>query len=165
MNIFGRPKNKWGRARLAGAVALAGVILWALAAAVLRGMPVPWMAWSGYPHFTLVRGLEAAVIPLGVLVLFRWLEEEEFKAETERIRRREHERSAGMRRGEVLQRFRQAVQAVLPGGDHSLTELPDHDRLAIAGIIRETLPELDGKGKGEMLSFLHARGLLREKTR
>lgn len=163
MKFLGKPQNRWGWARAAGLVTCAAILVWTLLAAVLRGMgAVTWMAWSGYPNFSLLDGLELAAAALLAVVISGWLEEHDARVEDEQARHRETERAAAAQRKETLRRLHEVLQVELHGANHVREggEMPAQARLKINQAVRAALPDLDGKGKGELLGILYETGLL-----
>lgn len=142
MKIMGKPANRWGWLRIAGLIALAAVLLWTLRSAVLRVMG----AWGGYLSFSLLDGVQLAVIPLLAVLLGGWLEEQDLKSDAEKTRHHEAEQAVAAQRRETLQRFHAAA---LDAGE---------DRPQLSALIRGALPELDGQGRGELLHFIHDKG-------
>jgi len=161
MKIFGKPVNRWGWARVSAYMVLGCIVAWILGAAVLRNAgEVSWMKWSGYQTFLLQKGLDLAIIPLLAALLAGWLEEQAYQKETDLATHRETEHTLAVQRKEVLKRFHEAVQAVLPGAEPDLAEIPVQSRLELAEMARAALKELDGKGKGDLLHFLFERKLV-----
>lgn len=159
--IFEKPTHRWGWVRLIAYTMLGGVVVWTFACAMLRGFgDVSWMMWSGYQRFLPVNGLGLAVIPLLAGVIGGWLEEHERQQETALANHREAEQARALHRQAVIEQFRQAVQVVLPEATLDAPEMPLETQRKIAGMVRATLRELDGKGKGEMLAFLSEHNLL-----
>jgi len=157
MKAFEKPKNRWGWGRIAGYVAAAAIPAWALAAAGLRGVGgPPWMAWSGYQSFSLLRGLELAVVALAAAFFAGWMEEHTRQHEIAMIHLREAELVRAQQRAENVQRFRDALQALLAEAGQDLAET----RVKIARLVWASLREMDGKGKGEVLSVLFEKKLL-----
>ena len=134
MNLLAKPENRWGWARVGALGLCAAVLAWTALAALLRGLgAVPWMAWSGYADFSLVRGLELATAALVAAVGARWMEEQDLREASEHSNRRDARQRAIIRRTLDAQ---------------------------TAEAVRAALPELNGKGKGELLRLLYEEGLL-----
>ena len=152
MKIFGKPINKWGWVRAASCAVLAGALVWMNLAAVLRNMGgVAWMAWSGYQAFSLLDGVELVIMMLLAVIIAGRLEEQE----TAESNDRQAEQAIAAHHRGIIKRFHQAVVAVLDA-----PELPAQTGLRIFELAQAALPELDGKGKGEILHFLFEKGLL-----
>ena len=165
MKSLEKPKKAWGWVRIAALAVLLGIAAWTLLAAALRSAgAVAWMAWSGYPTFSLLDGLELAMIPLLAALVAGWLEEQAVRTETEHSNRREAERVAAEQQSARYKRFHAAVVAVLADAAHDAAhdaaDIPGQAGPRIIEITRAALPELDGKRKGEMLLFLFEKGLL-----
>ena len=152
MKITGRPQNQWGWARLISAIILAGIFIWTLLAIILKAFHVSWQVVQGY---TIINGVELAIIPLLLTLFAGWMEEQDVKAANEKASHQETEHLLTMRRKAVLKHFFEATNAIL-AEDHDL----EHNREKLQDAVQLTLPELDGKGKGEVLIFLHEKGLL-----
>ncbi len=118
------------------------------------------MAWSGYHNFSLMEGIELAIVPLLAALIGGWLEEQDINTETEQSRRREAEQAVAEQRKNVLKRFHEELLSALPEAKHGTAEITTPVQLRILEIVRSVLPELDGKGKGEVLHFLFEKGLL-----
>lgn len=167
MKYLAKPANRWGWARIAGLALSGGVLLWTLLAAVLRAVgAIPWMAWSGYQHFSLMAGFELAIAPLLAAFAGMWLEEHDARVESEQARQREAEREVTERRKERLKQVHEAVDAQLRAlGLHDLKhahgaiEAPEPARQRMDATVRAALPDLDGRGKGELVHFLFEKGL------
>jgi hypothetical protein len=161
MKVLGKPKNKWGWVRVSGWAVMAGVVVWTVVAAALRGMGgVPWLAWSGYQLFSLLDGIELAVVPLLAVFIGGWLEEENFRTETEQSNQAESERVSAEQRKTIIKHYHDAILSELPETRHGKAEITEHNRLRMKEIVWAALPQLDGKGKGEFLHFLFEKGLL-----
>jgi len=132
-----------------------------MAAAGLRSLGgAPRLAWSGYQNFSLLKGLDLAVVPLLVAMVAGWLEEHNRQKESELIQHRESEHALTVRRKDALKRLHEAVRAVLPDVEQALTDASMQTRVELTEIVRAALNELDGKGKGEALHFLFEHKLL-----
>ncbi len=142
MKIIGKPANRWGWLRIAGLIALAAVIVWTLRSVVLRGLGV----WGWYLSFSLLDGVQLAVIPLLAVLLGGWLEEQDLKSDAEKLRHHEAEQAVAAQRRETLKRF------------HAAAQTAGEDRPQLSALIRTALPELDGQGRGELLHFIHEKG-------
>ena len=152
MKITGRPQNQWGWVRLISAIILAGVFFWTLLAVILKAFPISWRVVQDY---SIINGVELAIIPLLLTLFAGWMEEQDVKAANEKASHQETEHLLTMRRKAVLKHFFETTNAIL-AEDHQL----EHDREKLQDTVQLTLPELDGKGKGEILIFLHEKGLL-----
>ena len=158
MRIFGKAKNRWGWLRLAGILGTAVVVMWALAAALLRGLgDLPGLAWSGYAAFTPVKALEWLLVPLTAALVAGWLEDHEHASAAELESRRENERRLAAQREETLRQLHAAVEGAQDGAGH---ELPAPTRARLAQAVQAALAQLDGKGRGEALGLLHAKKLV-----
>lgn len=161
MKIFEKPLYNVGWVRWAGFVVLALVAAWTVMAAVLRGLgDLPWLAWSGYQSFTLLDGIELAVLPLAAGLIAGWLEEQDLKVAREQSRHQENERAAAARQKEILQRVHAEVLELFGGRQPDPARVDALARLKVAEIVQTALPDLNGKGKGEVLHFLYEQGLL-----
>ena len=158
MRIFDKAKNRWGWLRLAGILGTAAVVMWALAAALLRGLgELPGLAWSGYAAFTPVKALEWLLVPLTAALVAGWLEDHEHASAAELESRRENEHRLAAQREETLHQLHAVVEGALDGAGH---ELPAPTRARLAQAVQAALAQLDGKGRGEALGLLHARKLV-----
>lgn len=161
MRILGKAKNRWGWLRLAGILGAAVVLLWALAAALLRGLGTfPGLAWSGYADFTPAKALEWLMVPLAAVVAGGWLEDHEHAAAAELDSQREAERKLAAQREAALRQLHAAVDGALAGLKHGEHGLPAPARAQLAEAVQSALAQLDGKGKGEVLSLLHGKKLV-----
>lgn len=152
MKIFGKPKNKWGWVRVTSCVVLAGALVWMMLAAMLKNMSVvSWMAWSNYQTFSFLDGVELVIMMLLAVIITGRLEEQE----TAESNDRQAEQAIAAHHRGIIKHFHQAVVAVLDA-----PELPAQTRLRIFELVQAALPELDGKGKGEILRFLFEKELL-----
>jgi len=160
MKLFEKPKNQWGWVRVAGLVLLAGILTWTVLAAIFRYFgDISWMTWSGYLGFSFVDGIELAVIPALAVILSEWLERQDAQTESERAHHSAVEHRVSTHRKAILKQLHEDVLAVM---DANTPSEPANHR--IEEIVRRALPELDGKGKGELLNFLqHQRLILHEK--
>ena len=140
MHLFSKPHNRWGWVRAAGIAALGLMLLWTALAALLT-----W--WSGYKVYSLLDRVELAVLPLLVIFAAAWLEEHDHRVATEQSSRQEAERVVAERRMAILHGAREALEG----------DAPAH----ADAVVRAALPDLDGKGRGELLRLLYERGLLR----
>lgn len=157
MTVLGKPRNKWGWVRIAGSAGFIGVVAWTLLAAALRGFgEIAWMGWSGYQTFSFLNGIDWMILPLLVVLGAGWLEDQELKSETEQSNQREAELHAAAQRGEALKRVERAILAMRPDG----AEIPADIRQKTSDAVRAVLVDLDEKGKGELLRFLHQKGWL-----
>ncbi len=161
MRIFRKPETLWGWVRAAGIVLLAAVAVWTALAVILRGVgEIPWLAWSGYQNFSFLNGAELAALPLLAVFIAGWLEEHDLRVQAEHTNHREAEQAAAARRARILKQLREAILAELDEKKHPQTEIPAQPRAGISDTILAALPELDGKGKGELLHLLFEKGLL-----
>jgi hypothetical protein len=167
MKYLGKPTNRWGWVRVASLILFASVLLWTLLTVVLRAVgEIPWLVWSGYQNFSLMNGFELAIVPLMAVFAGNWLEEHDARVESEQARQREAEREVTEQRKECLKRVHEVVEAQLQEiGRHDLkhthgaVEVPELARQRINEIVRAVLPDLDGKGKGDLVHFLFEKGL------
>jgi hypothetical protein len=161
MKILGKPKNYWGWFRVTGFIIVAGVAAWMIAASVLQSMhDVSWLLWSRYKTFSLMSAFELAILPLLGGILAGWLEDQDEQTKIDQYNQKETERTLIAQRKEIMLRFHEEVLAILAEVNHNAAEIPAQARLRISESIQAHLPELDGKGKGEMLHFLFEKGLL-----
>ncbi len=161
MRILDKAKNRWGWLRLAGIIGAAVVLLWALAAALLRGLGTfPGLAWSGYADFTPARALEWLMVPLAAVAAGGWLEDHEHAAAAELDSQREAERQLAAQREAALRQLHAAVDGALAGLKHGEHGLPAPARAQLAQAVQSALAQLDGLGKGEVLSLLHGKKLV-----
>ena len=168
MRLLGKPQNTWGWVRIAGCAALVGVVLWTALAALLRSLgEVSWMAWSGYPAFSLLKGLELALVPLLAIIVAGWLEEQDLQTVAGQSAHHEAERAAAAQQKAVIKGFHEAVQAALadepsymPPAHMPAAQIPVQARTRLNELTQAALPALNGKGKGEILHFLYEKGLL-----
>ena len=158
MRILGKAKNRWGWLRLAGILGMAVVVVWALTAALLRGLgDLPGLAWSGYADFTLAKALEWLMVPLAAVLVGGWLEDHEHASTIELDSQRENERRLAAQREEALRQLHAAVDGALAETGHAL---PAPTRAQLAEAVQTALAQLDGKGRGEVLSLLHGKKLV-----
>lgn len=161
MRILGKAKNRWGWLRLAGILGMAVVVVWALTAALLRGLgDLPGLAWSGYADFTLAKALEWLMVPLAAVLVGGWLEDHEHASTIELDSQRENERRLAAQREEALRQLHAAVDGALAAAKHGEHELPSPARAQLAEAVQTALAQLDGKGRGEVLSLLHGKKLV-----
>lgn len=150
MKYFQKPRNPWGWARLAVEFMLVGVALWTMAAALMRAAEGPaWMAWSGYPTFSIQQGLELVFVLLLGTVGAEWMEEQDAKTAAEQQDHHEREKALAVERRKAVRHIHEMVK-----------DSGYHTGGVIAAAVLAALPELDGKGKGELLQFLYEKGLL-----
>ncbi|MHC1770971.1 MAG: pentapeptide repeat-containing protein [Flexilinea sp.] len=155
MKMLGKPKNSWGWIRIISCAILTGIILWIMLGTLLRNIrKISWIPWNNYQDFSLLEGFELATISLLTIIIAGCLEEQKIKMENERSNQRATEQAAIAQRHVILKQFNEAVQTIIA------TETPEYKSLRISERIQATLPELDGKSKGEMLHFLFEKGLL-----
>ena len=161
MKFLNKPKNKWGWMRVIGYALVALVVLWTIKAAVLQAIGgVAWLRWTGYQSFTPTLGFELAILPLLAALIGGWMEDQAVKFKAEQTTYHETQHALETRRKETLKRFHDAVLAQLPEAKHESTGITGQALTSIPELIRATLPELDGKGKGELLHFLYEKGLI-----
>ena len=161
MGILGKPKNRYGWARLFAWAVLAGILVWMPAAAGLRAAgDVAWMSWSEYHSFTVLEGVELALIPLLAAFMAGWLEEQEHRHHTELARHREAARAQAAQREAAVRRFRATVWDLLPDSGQDPAKIPVKTRMKLSELTRDALHELDGKGRGELVLFLYAHKLV-----
>lgn len=161
MRIFRKPETLWGWVRAAGIVLLVAVAAWTALAATLRSVgATPGLAWSGYQTFTFLDGAELAVLPLLAVIIAGWLEEHDLRVRAEHSIHRETEQAAAAQRESILKQLRETILAEPEDRAHAQAERPAPHRTGISDTILAALPELDGKGKGELLRLLFEKGLL-----
>lgn len=160
-NFLAKPQNKWGWVRVTGIAGLAAVAAWALLAAVLRQTgEVSWLTWSGYPAFSLWDGLELGIVLMLSIMAAAWMEEQHLQTEIEQNNNQAAEQVGTARRKEIARRLHEMVLSVPPDSRREAAGIPDQIIVDINEMLKEALPELDGKGKGEILHFLFEKGLL-----
>lgn len=162
MRIFSTPKNRWGWLRLLGILGAGIILLWTVAAALLRGLgEIPWLAWSGYHTFLPNRGLEWLTLFAAAGFAGGWLEAQEHETALDAANHRENERQREAQREETLRQFHAAVENLLAGMDHHApANLPSQTRAELAAATQTALQALDGKGRGEVIRHLHAKKLI-----
>lgn len=153
MKFLGKPKNRWGWVRIGGWVVLAAMILWTILAAAFT-------FWSGWKVYSLLDRFEFAVAPLLAVFAAGWLEEHDHRVLTEQAQHQEAEQAAADQRKEILKRMHASITAELPERHSSGAQLLEQNRLRIGELVFAALPNLDGKGRGELLHFLYEKGLL-----
>ncbi len=155
MNLFGKPQNIWGWVRILALAVTVVAIAWTGISLFTPGLrTLPWMAWSGTSSFSLIQQIELALTALILSIAFRLMERETVKMDAHRAQAREARRAAAALRKEKKERAFEAIRGALAESKE------DAAGPKVLELAREVLPDLDGRGRGELLCLLHENGLL-----
>ena len=149
MNIFGKPKNIWGKIRLTCVTgfAVSGILI---VFHLIRSLSI--IDYAFLRSFSLLELFEFILLFFVGALLSGWMEQKEIRKNASLVELHAKEK---MQQDILLDQFRNQIQEIAASFEKNTANITDFNNTTVVNLIRKILPDLNAKTKGMVLSVLY----------